>query len=86
MAEAPVVLTAKQAAALARIERQEQNLVCIKLANFQFYREQAADIDLTPVPPKRKPAYNQADDNRPYLKVGEFVKVEAKTDAGYNRI
>ena len=38
MTVAPVVLTAKQAAALARIERQEQNLQRIKLANPQFYR------------------------------------------------
>ena len=38
MAEAPVVLTAKQAAVLTRIERQEQNLERIKLANLQFYR------------------------------------------------
>ena len=85
MAEAPVVLTAKQAAALARIERQELNLERIKLANSQFYREQAADIDLTPVPPERKQAFILAEDNRPYLGIGEYVKVESKTDAGYNR-
>ena len=86
MAGAPVVITAKKVTALARIERQENNLARIKEAKTQFYRDQVVEIDLTPTPPKRKPAFNFTEDHKPYLKVGEFVKVEAKTDTGFNRI
>ena len=41
---------------------------------------------MTPVPPERNPVFVLTEDYQPYLKVGEFMKVEAKTDAGYNRI
>ena len=72
MAEASVVITAKQKKALERIKRQEINLARIKTANNEFYRSQAADINLTPVPPERKPAFMPAEDNwtgrRPLLK------------------
>lgn len=74
MAEAPVVLTAKQASTLARIERQETNLARIKEANTQRYCDQVVDLDLTPAPPERKPAFALEDDQRPYLKVGEEIK------------
>ena len=74
MANVPVVLTARQATALAKIKRQKDNLERIKLANSQFYREQAADINLTPVSPERKPTFHPSKDLRLYLKVGEFVK------------
>ena len=86
MVETPVILTTKQAAALAKIQQQEQNLERIKLANAQLYSEQAAELDLTPTPPERKPTYQPVDDLKPYLKIGEFVKVDEKTEAGYNRI
>ena len=46
MAKAPVVLTAKQASALARIERQENNLALIKEANTQQCHNQVVDLDL----------------------------------------
>ena len=46
MAEAPVVLTTKQASALARIERQENNLALIKEANTQRCHDQVVDLDL----------------------------------------
>ena len=71
MAEVPVVLTDKQKKSLAKIERKEQNLERIKLANAQLYQEQAADINLTPTPPERKPACAPTDNNRPYLPVGD---------------
>ena len=86
MADAPVVLTTKQITALAQIKRQEENLERIKLTNTQLYQEKAADIDLTPVPPERRTAFVLTENFRPYLKIGEYVKVERKTGAGYNRI
>ena len=76
MAEASVILTAKHKAALARLERQETNLARIKTADNEFYHSQVEDIDLTPVPPERKPAFTLSEDHKPYLKVGNFVKVE----------
>ena len=85
MAEAHVVLTANQASALARIERQENNLARIKEANTQRYRDQVVDLDLTPTPPERKPAFTLEDDQRPYLKVGEFTKVKRDMSAGNNQ-
>ena len=85
MAEAHIVLTGNQASALARIERQENNLARIKEANTQRYRDQVVDLDLTPTTPKRKPAFTLEDDQRPYLKVGEFTKVERDMSAGNNR-
>ena len=85
MAEASVVITAKEKKAIERINRKEINLARIKTANNEFYRSQAADINLTPVPPERKPAFTPAEDNRPYLKVGEFVKVERNTTTRKNR-
>ena len=51
MTDTPVVLTAKQAPDLVQIEKQEKNLEQIKLANSQHYCNQAADLNLTPVPP-----------------------------------
>ena len=83
MAEASVVLTAKQKTALARIEREETNLARIKTANTEFYRNQAAEIDLTPTLPERKPAFTPTDDLRPFLSIGEFVKVEASPSGKY---
>ena len=80
-----MILTAKQKKALERLERQETNLARIRTANNEFYRSQAADIDLTPVPPERKQAFAPTDDLKPYLKVGEFVKVENNTTAGKYR-
>ena len=86
VSDAPVVFIAKQRTALARIKRHEDNLDRIKLANNQLYQEQAADINITSVPPERKSDFVLTEDYWPYLKVGEFVKVKAKTDTGYNRI
>ena len=44
------------------------------------------DTGITPTPPpERKPAFTLTDDNRPFLPVGDFVKVEAKTESGHNR-
>ena len=57
MADVPVVLTVKHRSFLARIERQETILKRIKPANSQFYRKQAADINLTSTLPERKPAF-----------------------------
>ena len=85
MAENPVILMAKQAAILARIERQEHNLERIKLANSQFYHSQATDIVLTSVPLKPKPAFNPAENKRPYLLIGKSVKVVSRTNDGTNR-
>ena len=76
MTDAPVVLTAKQKTALARIERQDVCIARIETANNRFYEEQAAEIDLTPTLPERKPAFTLDEDQTPYLKIGEFVKVE----------
>ena len=81
----PPSCTAKQRSTLARIERQENNLERIKLANSQFYQEKAVDIDLAPVPPERKPAFVPTEDNRPYLKIGEFCRVETNISSKYNR-
>ena len=78
------VLTAKQASALALIERQENNLGRIELGNAQRYQEQAADIDLTPTLPERKPAFVPTEDLTLFLNVGDFIKADAKTDAGFN--
>ena len=58
MNDAPVILTAKQKTALARIERQDINIARIETANNEFYEEVAAEIDLTPTLPERKPAYH----------------------------
>ena len=56
MAEAPVILTANQSPALARIKRQETNLVRIEEANMQRYCNRVVDLDIMSTPPKRKPA------------------------------
>ena len=85
MANAPVVLTNKQASTLKKIERQESNLIRIKDANTLMYEEMCTDVDLTPTPPERKMAIHFGDSLRPFLTIGEFVKVEEKTSSGHNR-
>ena len=82
MADAPVTLTRKQISALAKMERQDSNLVRIKDANTRFYQEECADIDLTPTPPERKAAIIMEDNLRPFLTVGSFVKVISNTKSG----
>ena len=84
MTNVPVVLTNKQASALKNIERQESNLIRIKDANTCMYEEMCKDVDLTPAPPERKMAIHFEDSLRPFLIIGEFVKVEEKTSSGHN--
>ena len=93
MPEAHIVLTTKQATALSRIKQQESNLVPTKATRIQLYSDQAADLDLTPVQPERKPVFVPTEDHRPYLKagkfvpylkIGKFVKIKAKTDTGFS--
>ena len=82
----PPVITPQQLRALQKIQRAENDLTRIKEANNTRYENESANISiLDPTPPERKRAFILSDDNRPFLSIGSFVKVDADTSAGHNR-